>query len=127
MRRQVGFHRSLFVLIMLRKFAMSKPTPIRERFPPPWRVEVISAGLRIVDSGGRPLAYIYVPDESVRQKPGIGAMVPKGSSEAHELSIPAQQNEEVAQFGEQMLRFAVAVTDLETPASFANWSMLFAR
>jgi hypothetical protein len=45
---------------------MSEPRPIRERFPPPWRIEEISAGLRIVDRGGRPLAYVYVPDESVR-------------------------------------------------------------
>jgi hypothetical protein len=43
---------------MLRDSLMSKPRPIRERFPPPWRIEEISAGLRIVDRGGSVRAAI---------------------------------------------------------------------
>ena len=34
--------------------------PIRERFPPPWRIEELPAGYRIVDKNGTPLAYAYV-------------------------------------------------------------------
>ena len=37
--------------------AMGGPRPIRERFPPPWRVEQIPGGYRISDADGRPLAY----------------------------------------------------------------------
>jgi hypothetical protein len=36
---------------------------IRERFPPPWRVEQIPGGFpggyRVTDAHGRPLAYVY--------------------------------------------------------------------
>jgi hypothetical protein len=35
---------------------------IRERFPPPWRVEQIPGGYRVSDAHGRPLAYVYGVD-----------------------------------------------------------------
>ena len=41
---------------------MTKQRPIRERFPPPWRIEGVPAGYRIVDKNGTPLAYIYASD-----------------------------------------------------------------
>ena len=41
---------------------MSNPRPIRERFPPPWRIEELPAGFRIVDTNGTALAYVYASD-----------------------------------------------------------------
>ena len=41
---------------------MSNPRPIRERFPPPWRIEELPAGFRIVDTNGPALAYVYASD-----------------------------------------------------------------
>ena len=29
------------------------------RFPPPWTVEVLHSGFKVVDSNGRSLAYVY--------------------------------------------------------------------
>jgi 2-methylisocitrate lyase-like PEP mutase family enzyme len=29
------------------------------RFPPPWTVEVVDAGFKVVDSTGQSLAYVY--------------------------------------------------------------------
>ena len=45
---------------------MTKPRPIRDRFPAPWHIEEMPAGFRIVDNNGTPLTYIYTPDERVR-------------------------------------------------------------
>jgi hypothetical protein len=45
---------------------MTEPRPIRERFPPPWRVEQIPGGYRVTDAHGRPLAYVYGVDDSAR-------------------------------------------------------------
>ena len=41
---------------------MTKQRPIRERFPPPWRIEEMPAGLRLVDKNGTALAYVYASD-----------------------------------------------------------------
>ena len=41
---------------------MTKPRPIRERFPSPWRIEELPASYRIVDKNGTPLAYVYASD-----------------------------------------------------------------
>jgi hypothetical protein len=41
---------------------MAEPRSIRERFPPPWRVEQIPGGYRVTDVHGRPLAYVYGVD-----------------------------------------------------------------
>jgi hypothetical protein len=45
---------------------MGEPRSIRERFPPPWRLEEIPGGYRVTDAPGRPLAYIYGVDGSAR-------------------------------------------------------------
>ena len=29
------------------------------RFPPPWTVEAIDAGLKVIDANGQALAYVY--------------------------------------------------------------------
>jgi hypothetical protein len=39
---------------------------IRERFPPPWRVDQIPGGYRVSDVHGRPLAYVYGVDGAAR-------------------------------------------------------------
>jgi hypothetical protein len=38
------------------------PRSIRERFPPPWRLEDVPGGFRVTDAHGRPLAYVYGVD-----------------------------------------------------------------
>lgn len=38
----------------------------RERYPPPWRVEELSAGWRVVSSNGFTLAWIYSLDGIAR-------------------------------------------------------------
>jgi hypothetical protein len=42
------------------------PRSIRERFPPPWRVEQMPGGYRVTDAHGRPLAYVYGVDGGAR-------------------------------------------------------------
>jgi hypothetical protein len=42
------------------------PRSIRERFPPPWHVEQIPGGYRVIDEHGRPLAYVYTADGGTR-------------------------------------------------------------
>src|SRR5918992_465068 len=39
---------------------------LRERFPPPWRLEEVPGGYRVTDVHGRPLAYVYGVDGSAR-------------------------------------------------------------
>jgi hypothetical protein len=39
---------------------------IRDRFPPPWRLEDVPGGYRVTDVHGRPLAYVYGVDGSAR-------------------------------------------------------------
>jgi hypothetical protein len=39
---------------------------IRERFPPPWRLEDVPGGYRVTDAHGRPLAYVYGVDGGAR-------------------------------------------------------------
>ena len=34
------------------------------RFPPPWTVEALDGGFKIVDSNGQSLAYVYGLDDS---------------------------------------------------------------
>ena len=34
------------------------------RFPPPWTVEALDAGYKVVDANGQVLAYVYGLDES---------------------------------------------------------------
>ena len=41
---------------------MTRQRPIRDRFLPPWRIEELPAGFRIVDNSGTPLAYVYASD-----------------------------------------------------------------
>ena len=36
--------------------------PLRERYPPPWRVDELSSGHRVVSSNGFTLAWIYSAD-----------------------------------------------------------------
>ncbi len=38
----------------------------RERYPPPWRIEGIDGGFRIVSSNGFVLAYVYALDGIAR-------------------------------------------------------------
>lgn len=38
----------------------------RERYPPPWRAEVIPGGYRVVSGNGFALAYIYALDGFAR-------------------------------------------------------------
>jgi hypothetical protein len=45
---------------------MAKLRSIRERFPPPWHLEELPAGFRIVDGRGVALAYVYAADDIVR-------------------------------------------------------------
>jgi hypothetical protein len=39
------------------------PMSIRQRFPPPWTVEAIPGGFRVVSQDGMALAYIYARDD----------------------------------------------------------------
>jgi hypothetical protein len=43
-----------------------RPRPIRDRIPPPWRLEDVPGGFRVTDAHGRPLAYVYSVDGSAR-------------------------------------------------------------
>jgi hypothetical protein len=45
---------------------VGEPRSIRERFPPPWRLENVPGGYRVTDAHGRPLAYVYGVDGSAR-------------------------------------------------------------
>ena len=42
------------------------PRLVRERFPPPWHLEGIPGGHRVIDAHGTPLACVYGVDGSVR-------------------------------------------------------------
>jgi hypothetical protein len=51
---------------------MAKPRSIRERFPPPWRLEELPAGFRIVDGRGVALVYVCSANDDVRSAtPGV--------------------------------------------------------
>ncbi len=39
------------------------PASFRERYPPPWRVEAIPGGYRVVSAGGYTLAYVYALED----------------------------------------------------------------
>jgi hypothetical protein len=45
---------------------MSEPRPIRERFPPPWRLEQVPGGYRVTDAQGTALVYVYGVDGGAR-------------------------------------------------------------
>jgi hypothetical protein len=45
---------------------MIGPRSIRDRFPPPWRLEDVPGGYRVTDAHGRPLAYVYGVDGGAR-------------------------------------------------------------
>jgi hypothetical protein len=38
-------------------------TMTERRFPPPWTVEKIPGGLKVVDANGQSLAYVYSRDD----------------------------------------------------------------
>jgi hypothetical protein len=38
---------------------MRDPKPIRERFPPPWQLELVPGGYRVNARDGTALAYVY--------------------------------------------------------------------
>ena len=42
---------------------MPEPRSIRERFPPPWSIEELPAGFRVMDKNGVALAYVYASDD----------------------------------------------------------------
>jgi hypothetical protein len=44
----------------------SMPEPFRDRYPPPWRVDELSSGYRVVSSDGFTLAWIYSADGIAR-------------------------------------------------------------
>jgi hypothetical protein len=46
--------------------SMDRPRSIRDRFPPPWRLEDVPGGYRVTDGHGRPLAYVYGVDGGAR-------------------------------------------------------------
>jgi len=39
-------------------YSQSKPSPDR-RFPPPWTVERLPGGFKVIDANGQSLAYFY--------------------------------------------------------------------
>jgi hypothetical protein len=39
---------------------------IRERYPPPWSVQEIAGGFRVMSSNGYPVAWVYSRDAWVR-------------------------------------------------------------
>ena len=45
----------------------AEPRTIRERFPPPWHVETMPAGYRVLDAQGVPLVYVYAADGDGRR------------------------------------------------------------
>jgi hypothetical protein len=45
---------------------MDRPRSIRDRIPPPWRLEDVPGGYRVTDVHGRPLAYVDGVDGSRR-------------------------------------------------------------
>jgi hypothetical protein len=45
---------------------MSNSRPIRERFPPPWRLEPLPGGYRVTDAHGTPLVYVYAVEGGAR-------------------------------------------------------------
>jgi hypothetical protein len=61
---------------------MDRPRSIRDRFPPPWRLEDVPGGYRVTDVHGRPLAYVYDVGGSAR------AALPDGltPAEAHAIA-----------------------------------------
>ena len=59
-----------------------KQPPIRERFPPPWRIEELPAGYRIVDKNGTTLAYVYASDGRAQTTVSVALT----HSEAHSLA-----------------------------------------
>ena len=51
---------------------MMEPRSIRDRFPPPWQLELIPGGFGIADCNGTPLAYVYAPEEGAHSAiPGV--------------------------------------------------------
>jgi hypothetical protein len=60
---------------------LTETRSIRERFPPPWRVEQIPGGYRVTDAHGRPLAYVYGVDGSAR------AALPEALTPAEALAL----------------------------------------
>ena len=44
---------------------MTGPT-LRERYPPPWSVQEIAGGFRVMSSNGYPVAWVYSKDAWVR-------------------------------------------------------------
>lgn len=54
---------------------------IRERYPPPWRVDEMPAGFRVIDRNGTALCYIYALEGFTR-----GA-VPNALTRAEALSV----------------------------------------
>jgi hypothetical protein len=56
--------RSCCVLLLA---IMSNSRPIRERFPPPWRLEqLLPGGYRVTDAHGTPLVYVYAVEGGAR-------------------------------------------------------------
>lgn len=57
------------------------PKTFRERYPPPWTVQEIAGGFRVVSSNGFPLAWIYSKDAFARNA------VPDSISHSEALAI----------------------------------------
>ena len=55
---------------------MTEPRSIRDRFPPPWRVEQTPSGFRILDSKATPLVYVYAATEQQREMVSSQGLTP---------------------------------------------------
>jgi hypothetical protein len=42
------------------------PTSLRERYPPPWRIDAIPGGFRVVSNNGYVLAWVYALEGQAR-------------------------------------------------------------
>jgi hypothetical protein len=60
---------------------MDRSRSIRDRFPPPWRLEDVPGGYRVTDAHGRPLASVYSVDGGAR------AALPDGLTPAEARAI----------------------------------------
>ena len=49
------------------------------RFPPPWQVEALDGGFKIVDASGQALAYVYGPVWSMKPFLAKGEMMIVGT------------------------------------------------
>ena len=46
------------------KHLLARAPKVMRRFPPPWNVEPLDAGYKVVDANGQVLAYVYGLDDS---------------------------------------------------------------